>query len=1138
MIYFDFTNVYKDEYNKRLVNFSFYKFLDQKDLSLDNFINDILVKENEFSIVCANSKSEEYLNYFIRMKEYPVFIKGDFIVDSSNGYFKVKDIIVCDVVRYEEYEKEFSFNIGVYNTNRNCVSDLKLIKRIIKECPSIYDYRIIDFINKWDDYLEFERRFFKEKLGFYKTNGYSLKEIYQVKRSYENIDNYKDDIYFDDLNNYLYIDRYVDNASRYFVIEFEVEIKKDEGSYSKLHYFANQEIEIANPKDALIDNKLASKKELEFDFKTTRLGTILVSPTKVKESEDTITYSFSKFYNDEDSYYFNLNQIREYIETNYGVTPLLVNILSGDISLYKRGKEALDKLKNGDLYNPYLPSYLFNIHEFESSKEIINKEDIEWSNSSLDEYQKEAIYRSINSNSIFLLQGPPGTGKTQTISELVYQFNKMGKRVLLSSQTHVAIDNVLERLPNELNILPIRLVSSERKSKVDSLFLPNRVIDNLYNKLVNKYEDKLANFDREKINLKELNEEYIKINKYYDKYKNKRENYNLRLKDVNLINKEVLNLDSEISYLKEKIKQDKLIIKFIEEFIENDYKIEEYFNNSFLVTYIQGFEEFIKKYNVSKYLEDDYFYAYLSCFKRVFADNVLFNNEFSRLMEKNKEMFNRKLKEYKDILNNEEKLLLVNEEKKEYKIDSKNKVLSSIDNEFKEQIEIFKLMDEYYYKMFNKVMFASKIPSLEKDKLLVIREYLVSREEKNNKEIKKYNIYKNIYSNTINYIDEELIIRDRKLYTRYLTSNNANVYALTCNANSIYLKENNNYLKELGINDINLRNIDFDVVIIDEVSKANDIELLIPILYGKSIILVGDHRQLPPLFKYKEGMFEGLTIDKRVNKETLDKYEALVENSLFKKLFGEAKNNKFMLIKQYRSHKQIMDIVNLFYEDKLLLGNNKDQNNLKEHYLEVTSNDLKLFTKDVHTYWFNSYYNKDHSVSYEKKLVKGGSVSSSFYNESEIDITKKLLIKINEGYKDYKDKEISVGVISLYKDQVNLLKKEVNKLEFNNIKFNKSKISSVDEFQGKEEDIIIVNLVRNNKGRHAGDFVRKFERINVALSRARRMLIIVGAREFFESLEVEIENLDDVTIKKVRKLYKEIYSRIEGKIDNPYSYLD
>ena len=50
------------------------------------------------------------------------------------------------------------------------------------------------------------------------------------------------------------------------------------------------------------------------------------------------------------------------------------------------------------------------------------------------------------------------------------------------------------------------------------------------------------------------------------------------------------------------------------------------------------------------------------------------------------------------------------------------------------------------------------------------------------------------------------------------------------------------------------------------------------------------------------------------------------------------------------------------------------------------------------------------------------------------------------------------------------------------------KISTVDEFQGKEEDIIIVNFVRNNKYKQAGDFVKKFERINVALSRPGRCL--------------------------------------------------
>ena len=1132
MIYFDFENVYKQEYSKRVANFSFYKFLDQKELSLSEFIEECVLKQEKFLIVCASS-SDEKLNYFVRMLDLPIMIKGDFVLNKDNGYFKVNDLIVNEVVVNDNYEKEFNFKVGVYNDNRNCVSDIKLIKRIIKECPNLYDYKVIDFINRWNDYLEFEKSFFKEKMGFYKTLNYMLKEVYQIKRDYVAIEEYKDNIYFDDMNNYLYLDISVDDSNKYYVIEFDVEISKDENSYIKLHNFVNQEIEIANPKDALINNKLASKKELEFDFRTTRLGSVLISPFKLEEHPDTITYRFSKFYNDEDSYYFTLNQIREHIENNYTSTPLLVNILSGDISLYKRGKEALEKLKNGDLYNPYLVGYLFNIHEFENISENIKKEDIQFKNIYLDEYQKEAIYKCLNSNSIFLLQGPPGTGKTQTISELVYQFNKLEKKVLLSSQTHVAIDNVLERLPNELNILPIRLVSSERKNKVDKFYLPDRVVDNLYSKIVSKYGEKLDLINNKKKLFIELKNEYDSVYKLYNKYQSKREDYLARLEDVSFIDGKILEFDAQISYLKDKINKDKDIVRFIKEFVSNKYQIKEYFNNGFLVSYLVGFQDLIGKYNLNKYIEDDYLSNYLLCFLRLFKDNVLFNNDFSRLIEKNKENISNKNKEYLELIDNEERLLNINEEKKQVEIKKREDIISGLNKDFANCISYFKEMDEYYNKMFNKVIFASYIPNGEIEKLEMIAKYLNKLEKEIDEDITKYEIYKDIYSNVLGYINEDLIASDKKNYTRYLTSNNANVYALTCNANSKYLQENNSYLKNLSIDDIDLRKMDFDVVIIDEVSKASDIELLIPTLYGKSVILVGDHRQLPPLFKYKEGMFS----DKlSFNKELLDKYEELVETSLFKKLFNEAKTNKFMLVKQYRSHKQIMDVVNLFYDDKLVLGNNIEQNNLKQHSLEVTSNNLKLFTNTVHTYWFNSYYNEDNSISYEKKLVKGGKVSTSFYNESEIEITKNLLIKINEGYKDYKEKDVSVGVISLYKDQVNLLKKEVNKLNLTNIKFNKSKISSVDEFQGKEEDIIIVNLVRNNKSRNAGDFIRKFERINVALSRARKMLIIVGAKEFFTSLQVEIESLDDASVRKVRKLYKEIYNRIRGHIDNPYSY--
>ena len=202
-----------------------------------------------------------------------------------------------------------------------------------------------------------------------------------------------------------------------------------------------------------------------------------------------------------------------------------------------------------------------------------------------------------------------------------------------------------------------------------------------------------------------------------------------------------------------------------------------------------------------------------------------------------------------------------------------------------------------------------------------------------------------------------------------------------------------------------------------------------------------------------------------------------------------------------------------------------------------------LFEENIHTYWFNSHYDSNGDVSYEKKKSRGSVVSTSFYNEQEIYLTKELLKALDKGYKRLVDngtlkEACSVGVISLYGDQVSELKKEVGKMKFDSLNFNKNKISTVDEYQGKEEDIIIVNFVRNNRRGEAGEFVKKFERINVALSRARKMLVIVGSKPFFSGLKVRMEDMDDVTKVSVRNIYKEIYDRVVGKIDEPNRYFN
>ena len=1148
-IFFDFSEVYKDEYKKRLAGASFYKYLDEINVDLNNFVKEVVVLENTFFVACSSLERrllkdinfDFYKNFFIRPKGQLYQFVGDFIITKDGeSYYKVKDIYINDSKKMRKYEKEFSFDVKIKNDYKKALSDLKTVRYIINETPNVYDYHCLDFVRDFESYLEFEKRHFLKKLGFYKTLEFKAIELKEVKRNLNICKKYEDVTYFDDGNNYLYVDgnEMVDESyNSVIAVEFLVRIKKNENSFNNLQFFVSQEIELANEVDCLEKGELkVGNNELEFSFKTRRLGSLLKPLELVSESETEATYSFSKFWSDEDlDLYFSFARVNEYVTREFGEKPVLVNILSGDVALYKRGKQALRDLREGNVKSPGIASYLFNISEFETSEDVLKREDIVWSNNSLDKYQKEAVYRAINSNSIFLLQGPPGTGKTQTITEMVYQYNKMGKKVLLSSQTHVAIDNVIERLPDELDVLPIRLVNSERKIKSNKSYLPDKLVDNFYEKMKNKYLNKEKNFVLYGKTVEQSFVRYEEIKDKVIKHLNLRKEVRSLINNRNIIKSKANELDNKISVSLSKIRDFKNNLLFINEFRRSNYDINEY--KGYLSSSVFRGLEFVKEYEINEEYEN--FNDYLKYFKIYFSNNEKFASDYKKFINKNistLDNFYNEAKNSLDVYSSK-----VNEYKESRSSLSKeiNELNNQIANRTKGREKDFREIDEYFDEYFNNILSFNKRPLDDEGCLNVIHSYINQEKNKFEKEESKYKEYEFLYKDVIKYIEdnkEDLLEKDKVKYTKYLLNNNANVYSITCNANSKYLEEKNEYLKKLGLGDIELKNIDFDVVIIDEVSKANGVELLIPILYGKSIILVGDHRQLPPLFKYKEKMFKDDS-----DKELLSKYESLVENSMFKELFKKSRNNKYMLVNQYRSHEQIMDVVNIFYDDKLKLGNLKEQNEAKRHYLNVSSNSYSLFEENIHTYWFNSHYDVNRNVSYERKKKKGSIVSTSFYNEEEIYLTKEILKTLDRGYKALIDEgsmkeACSVGVISLYGDQVSELKKEVSKMKFEALNFNKSKVSTVDEFQGKEEDIIIVNFVRNNPLFEAGDFVKKFERINVALSRARKMLIIVGSKPFFSSLKIKMEALDDSSDVSVRKIYREIYDRVVGKIDEPNNY--
>lgn len=312
----------------------------------------------------------------------------------------------------------------------------------------------------------------------------------------------------------------------------------------------------------------------------------------------------------------------------------------------------------------------------------------------------------------------------------------------------------------------------------------------------------------------------------------------------------------------------------------------------------------------------------------------------------------------------------------------------------------------------------------------------------------------------------------RKLYVKH-----ANVIGTTCVASA-----RRDFMEDYP---------NFDVVIIDEVSKATPPELLLPMLKGKKIVLVGDHHQLPPLVGW-ETMDEFIEEIKDI--EEKNQLRGMLKESLFERLFRSLpKQNKTMLGIQYRMHEEIMETITPFYVDgnyQLQCGL-KDSNAARDHLLSS-----RLLKRDDHLLWFDM----PNESPYFEAQVKGG---TSLYNEAELQKVRELLLEIEEATELAKregrislDAKKSVGVISFYGEQV----KRIDRLIDQEImpKHLHCRTGSVDKFQGMEMDIIILSFVRNhNQPSGTIGFAEDYRRLNVALSRARELLIIVGSSDMF-----------------------------------------
>lgn len=367
------------------------------------------------------------------------------------------------------------------------------------------------------------------------------------------------------------------------------------------------------------------------------------------------------------------------------------------------------------------------------------------------------------------------------------------------------------------------------------------------------------------------------------------------------------------------------------------------------------------------------------------------------------------------------------------------------------------------------------------------------------------------YLSAISSWKNELEAKDKHSRTEFsrMYRSNVNLVAATCSiCGSLNFMES--YSEMFGGNEYS--DMFFDVVIMDEASKATPLEMAVPLVLGKKIIVIGDHKQLPP-------MMDENTIDSALEKlgkkdlaEKLQKAE-----SQFKRLFESAAKVRKTIVAtldtQYRMHEQIMNTIKQFYQEELAAtGGLKcgitetmdipDLSNKGSRWHGITLN--PIIQPSTHAVWID--------VRTPEIALNPG-----YKNEGElnaIDLVLKALQQA-DGYSEFvntqtKPEDKEIGIISFYSAQSRELKKKYKDKNY--------RMDVVDRFQGMERNIIIVSTVRSNPKNNIG-FAKEIERINVAFSRAKRLLIVVGNKRQFESnsnYAASIANMETVNFEQLK----------------------
>ena len=290
-----------------------------------------------------------------------------------------------------------------------------------------------------------------------------------------------------------------------------------------------------------------------------------------------------------------------------------------------------------------------------------------------------------------------------------------------------------------------------------------------------------------------------------------------------------------------------------------------------------------------------------------------------------------------------------------------------------------------------------------------------------------------------------------------------------------------------------LEGMKFGTLFIDEAAQALEAACWIPMRRASRVILAGDHCQLPPTVKSIAALRAGLgkTLMERIaeNKPevvTLLKIQYRMNDEIMRFSSDWFYGGKVESAPQIK-YRSVLD-----YDHPITwidTGEESEERRVKSEEFNSSSDDASEGSEEQE----NSSLFTHHSSLYKEQFV---GESFGRINKAEAELTLLTLAEYftKIGKQRVLEERIDVGIISPYRAQVQYLKKLIKKYEFFKPYRRLISVNTVDGFQGQERDVILISLVRSNDEGQIG-FLKDLRRMNVAMTRARMKLIILGNKD-------------------------------------------